>query len=137
MFNTANRMKKLLKNKIIIFSVITVSVLVYFTISTNFAEAQNNILPIFNGTALPKVAAAGGGAAIAGQFATAIGVSALNATKWGVVIFGVLNILQYVLWWLISYGYTLLTAAVNMALDPNWFQIDAVLNGWRLVRDFA
>ena len=129
-------MKKLFKNKKIIFSAVAISILAYFAISANFAEAQNNILPIFNGTVLPK-AAAGGGAAIAGQFATAIGVSALNATKWGVVIFGVLNILQYVLWWLISYGYTLLTAAVNMALDPNWFQIDAVLNGWRLVRDFA
>lgn len=128
-------MNKIFKNKkIVIFSAIALSLLVYFMISINFADAA---IPIMGPGVLKPVAGAGAGGAVAGQFASAIAGKALDAASWGLMIYGVLLLGQYVLWWLISYGYTLLTAAVNMALDPSWFQIDAVLNGWRLVRDFA
>lgn len=127
-------MNKIFKNKkIIIFSAIAISLFVFFLISSNLAKAD----AIDGALKAGRKVGAGGIGSVAGQFASAIGVSALNAAKWGIMIYGILLLLQYVLWWLISYGYTLLTAAVNMALDPSWFQIDAVINGWRLVRDFA
>ena len=129
-------MNKILKNKIIIFSVVAISLLAYFVISTNFAEAQNPGSTVIN-IAGPAVSAAAGAVTTGASAIQTAGKSALNGATWGVILFGILYVLNLALWKFISLGYSLLNTAVNTALDPNWFQVPAVLDAWRLIRDFA
>src|SRR3989344_3987006 len=125
-------MNKIFKNKkIIIFSAVIISLLTYFTFSASFAEAQR--LPTG-----PDLLPRGAGAVTTGASAIkTAGTSALNGATWGVILFGILYVLNLTLWKFISVGYSLLNTAVNTALDPNWFQVPAVLDARRLIRDFV
>ncbi len=92
------------------------------------------------GPTIPGAGVAGTGVA-AGKSWKGIGLGALgaagNVASWGVVIYGILNVIYTVLLWLITFAYSILNMAINTALDPHWFQIDAVQKGWQLVRDFS
>src|SRR3989344_578078 len=125
-------MNKIFKNKkIIIFSAVIISLLTYFTFSASFAEAQR--LPTG-----PDLLPRGAGAVTTGASAIkTAGTSALNGATWGVILFGILYVLNLTIWKFISVGYSLLNTAINTALDPNWFQVPAVLDAWRLIRDFV
>ncbi len=126
------------RNKILAASIFVIAVLGIFFSTTKIHAVTDTRLPIFNGTALPKAAA--GAASTASTFKD-IGLGFLgkagDVATWGLAIYGILNVIYAVLLWFISFGYSLLNMAVNTALDPHWFQIDAVIKGWTLVRDFS
>lgn len=109
----------------------------------DFANAQDaqglrqGRLPT-QGSLFPKLTGATTGAATTLKgLGAAAGIAALKGGGWAIAILGFFVLLQHALWWFIGFGYSLLNSAVNAALDPNWFQIDTVLQGWRLVRDFV
>ncbi|MEK7559717.1 MAG: hypothetical protein AAB522_00230 [Patescibacteria group bacterium] len=80
-------------------------------------------------------AKAGGGAA--GAVGGGIVGGLLSGAGWGLFVGGVLVVLYHSLWGLLSLSYSLLNTAVNTALNPHWFKIDAVTSAWQLVRDFV
>lgn len=135
-------MNKIFKNKKIIFGLCILFFIFYFLSLFDFTSAQEfapGNLPT-GPDLLPRGAATAGKAGAAG----AIGGAALSflgkvgeTAEWGVAIFGLLQVLYHLLFWIVTFAYGLLNSAVSMALNPGWFQIPAVLTAWQLVRDFV
>lgn len=111
---------------------------------SNFASAQQFASPGATDAIDDALKAARGAATGEKGLGTALAIAgsgllntAASIGSWGLILFGVLNLLSFSLEWFIAFGYGLLNTAANLALDPNWFRIDAVIAAWQLVRDFV
>jgi len=78
-----------------------------------------------------------GAAGAAGQVGVGIASGLTNVVTWGVIVLGILYIINATLSYLIYWAGVVLDIAFNFAVNPQWFYSEPVVAGWTLMRDFA